>query len=66
MPENTAKAYREELKRLDGMIASKQKKLANENFVSRAPAEVVEKERESLRDLESPRRGWNRWTWSAA
>lgn len=44
---------REELRRLEGMIASKQKKLANENFVSRAPADVVAKERESLRDLES-------------
>jgi valyl-tRNA synthetase len=44
---------REELKRLDGMIAAKQKKLANEGFVSRAPAEVVEKERAGLRDLQS-------------
>jgi valyl-tRNA synthetase len=43
---------REELKRLEGMIASKQKKLSNESFVSRAPADVVEKERESLRDLQ--------------
>jgi len=32
-------------------ISGKESKLANENFVSRAPAEVVEKERASLNDL---------------
>ena len=32
-------------------VAGKESKLANENFVSRAPAEVVEKERSSLSDL---------------
>ncbi|MCD0461691.1 valine--tRNA ligase [Roseiconus lacunae] len=32
-------------------VAGKESKLANENFVSRAPADVVEKERSSLSDL---------------
>jgi len=41
-----------ELKRVIGAIASKQKQLANENFVSRAPAEVIEKERAALAQLE--------------
>jgi len=36
---------------LIGYIAGKEKKLANANFVDRAPAEVVEKERESLVQL---------------
>ena len=34
-----------------GLIAGKEKKLANESFVSRAPAEVVNRERESLEQL---------------
>ena len=37
--------------KLIGHIAGKEKKLANANFVDRAPAEVVEKERESLGQL---------------
>jgi valyl-tRNA synthetase len=49
------KKNREELAKLDGFIAAKQKKLANENFVSRAPADVVQKERESLQELERQR-----------
>lgn len=47
-----------ELKRLDkevdrtsGLIASKEKKLSNANFVDRAPAEVVQQERDSLEQL---------------
>jgi valyl-tRNA synthetase len=39
---------RGELTRLDGQIGGQEKKLANESFVSRAPADVVEKEREKL------------------
>jgi valyl-tRNA synthetase len=37
-----------ERERLIGAIASKEKKLANANFVERAPADVVEAERRSL------------------
>jgi valyl-tRNA synthetase len=37
---------------LTGRISSKAKKLENENFVSRAPAEVVAKERESLAEMQ--------------
>ena len=44
-----------ELDKLDGMITGKRKKLENENFISRAPATVVEKERASLEELEDQR-----------
>jgi valyl-tRNA synthetase len=40
-----------EKERYEGSIAGKEKKLANENFVKRAPAEVVQRERESLEQL---------------
>jgi valyl-tRNA synthetase len=39
---------RAECGRLDGLIAGTEKKLGNESFVARAPAEVVEKEREKV------------------
>ena len=49
-----------ELARLDKLmaqitkqIAGKEGKLSNENFVSRAPEEVVQRERQSLEDLKS-------------
>jgi valyl-tRNA synthetase len=38
----------QEAVRLQGVIASQEKKLANEQFVARAPAEVVQKERDKL------------------
>jgi valyl-tRNA synthetase len=43
----------QEMARLDGLIALKRKKLENKNFVDRAPAAVVQAERDSLADLES-------------
>ena len=43
---------REELTRLESMVASKGKKLTNANFIERAPAEVVQKERDGLKDLQ--------------
>jgi len=39
---------REDLAKIQARIAAQEKKLANENFVRRAPAAVVEKEREAL------------------
>ncbi|HEY8256242.1 MAG TPA: valine--tRNA ligase [Gemmatimonadales bacterium] len=37
-----------EVNRLDQLVTSQERKLANEQFVSRAPADVVEREREKL------------------
>lgn len=45
-----------EIARLDGEIAHFDKKLGNKNFVSRAPAEVVETEKERRADAEQARR----------
>ena len=42
---------RQETDKLAGFIASKEKKLANKGFVERAPAEIVQKERDGLQDL---------------
>jgi valyl-tRNA synthetase len=40
---------REELVRIEGQLAGVRGKLANDNFVTRAPADVVEREREKER-----------------
>lgn len=39
---------RDEAARIEGLAAGTEKKLANQSFVARAPAEVVEREREKL------------------
>lgn len=44
---------RQELARLDARIEAQRKKLANENFVQRAPATVVQKERANLEELQA-------------
>jgi len=43
---------KDELAKLEARIAAQQKKLANEKFLKRAPAAVVQKERDSLKGLE--------------
>jgi valyl-tRNA synthetase len=43
---------KQEIEKLSGFVATKQKKLANKSFVDRAPAEVVQKERDALKDLQ--------------
>ena len=50
--EAEAARKRDDLVRLETLVAAKEKKLANANFVGRAPAEVVQKERDSLKDLQ--------------
>jgi valyl-tRNA synthetase len=42
--------------RLAGQIDGKRKKLANASFIERAPADVVQKERDSLAQLEEQQR----------
>ncbi len=49
------KKKQQEVSKLDGMIQGKRKKLENEAFVSKAPEAVVQKERDSLADLEQQR-----------
>ena len=44
--------HEKEREKLVGFIAAKQKKLFNESFLSRAPADVVEREREGVRELQ--------------
>ena len=46
-----------ELARLEARIAGKERQLANANFVARAPADVIEKERAALAQLEDAVRG---------
>ncbi len=49
------KRNEKELARLEKLIAGKEKKLANEGFLKNAPAEVVQRERESLAQLQAQR-----------
>ena len=51
--EAEAERKKQEVAKLDGMIAAKRKKLENKNFVDRAPPAVVQGERDSLADMES-------------
>jgi valyl-tRNA synthetase len=44
-----------ELARLDQSIAGKERQLGNANFVARAPADVIEKERAALVQLQELR-----------
>ena len=41
-----------ECEKLQGLLAGKQKKLQSKNFVERAPAAVVQQERDSLAELQ--------------
>lgn len=43
---------KQEAEKLVGFIAAKEKKLSNASFVERAPADVVQKERDSLKELQ--------------
>lgn len=43
---------KQELEKLAGLIKAKEKKLENKNFVDRAPTDVVQKERDSLAELQ--------------
>ncbi len=43
---------KQELEKLEGLIATKRKKLENQNFIERAPAAVVQKEKDGLAELE--------------
>jgi valyl-tRNA synthetase len=43
---------KQEVEKLVGFIAAKEKKLTNASFVERAPADVVQKERDTLKDLQ--------------
>ncbi len=42
----------QQIPKLEGVIKSKEGKLSNESFTARAPAEVVAKERESLKQMQ--------------
>jgi valyl-tRNA synthetase len=42
---------KQEIEKLDRLIAAKQKKLDNQEFLKRAPAAVVQQERDSLTEL---------------
>jgi valyl-tRNA synthetase len=44
-----------QLEKLNSMITGKEQKLSNRNFVEKAPADVVQRERDSLSELQSQR-----------
>ena len=44
-----------EIAKLDKNLEQSEKRLANESFVERAPAEVVDKERERVREMQATR-----------
>ncbi len=48
---------RDEVARVGSLLAGANRKLENENFVNRAPDEVVEKERDKARSLEAQLQG---------
>ena len=50
--EEEIKKINEEIKYFEGFKASVEKKLANENFVNKAPQKVVDTERKKLSDCE--------------
>jgi len=41
-----------DIQKKNGIIAGKEKKMSNEKFVSNAPAEIVQREREGLAELQ--------------
>jgi valyl-tRNA synthetase len=46
---------RDELDRLESLLAAAEARLASENFVSRAPAQVIEREREKAKSFRDQR-----------
>jgi len=48
-----------EIKKLDGIIMGKEKKLSNEKFVSNAPAEVIATERQKVAEMSEKRSKFN-------
>ena len=52
-PEEERKKLKAQLEKIEQQIGKLEKKLANEGFVAKAPAEVVEKERQNLAGLQA-------------
>ena len=55
-----------EIGKLDGEAAKIEQKLANREFLARAPAEVVEQQRERLDEIEEPARAPRSRRWRAS